>query len=316
MAKETIISNGRLNRYGSRVLTAGIDTAQYQRNPILLWMHNRAYMGRQDEVLPIGRVENLRTDGDNLIGTPVFDTSDPFAKKIADKWEAGFLKMVSAGLDIVETSIDAKHMTAGQTRPTIVKSVLTEVSIVDIGANDDAVVLMYNGKQITDNFSIFNHNLNTKTMEQKAIALKLGLPESASEAEVLAAIGELLAIKEENERSKQELAAVRLKAIESEVDAAVKLGKFSADRRAHFLEIGKKIGLADLKGTLECMPPALRPSQVINRGGNGGASFAAADDYKKWSDVPPPERVALRSNAPERYKELYRAEYGFDPVMN
>lgn len=92
MAKEVVISNSRLNSYGFRVLTEGIDTTQYARNPILLWMHNRPFRGTTDEVLPIGKVENLRIDGDNLIGTPVFDEKDEFAQKIKAKWESGILK--------------------------------------------------------------------------------------------------------------------------------------------------------------------------------------------------------------------------------
>ncbi len=32
MAKEAVISTEAVNSYGSRVITAGIDTAQYERN--------------------------------------------------------------------------------------------------------------------------------------------------------------------------------------------------------------------------------------------------------------------------------------------
>lgn len=71
MAKEMIISTSRLNSYGSRVITTGIDITQYEKNPVLLWMHRRSFSSGSP--LPIGRVENLRFDGDALKGTPVFD---------------------------------------------------------------------------------------------------------------------------------------------------------------------------------------------------------------------------------------------------
>ena len=146
MAKEVVISNSRLNSRGYRILTEGIDLTQYTRNPVLLWQHNRPWRGTKDEVLPIGKMENLRVDGDNLIGTPVFDENDDFARQIKAKWEGGFLKMVSAGLEVIELSERAEHLVIGQTRATVSKSKLIEVSIVDIGANDDAIVLYSNGE--------------------------------------------------------------------------------------------------------------------------------------------------------------------------
>lgn len=69
MAKEAIISTPRLNSYGTRVLTEGIDTEQYKKNPVLLFMHRRGSV----KDMPIGRIENLRVEGDTLYGTPVFD---------------------------------------------------------------------------------------------------------------------------------------------------------------------------------------------------------------------------------------------------
>ena len=129
MAKEVIISTSGLNCYGGRVLTSGIDLTQFQKNPLLLWMHRRSF---DRDAMPIGRIDNLRTDGDRLIGTPVFDQNDEFAKKIESKWENGFLRMASAGIEIIETSDAPEHLLQGQTRRTITRCRLEEVSIVDM----------------------------------------------------------------------------------------------------------------------------------------------------------------------------------------
>ena len=51
--KEVIISTEAVNSYGSRVLTAGIDLSQYERNPVLLWMHRRSW---EPVAMPIGKV--------------------------------------------------------------------------------------------------------------------------------------------------------------------------------------------------------------------------------------------------------------------
>lgn len=138
MAKEVIISTSGLNCYGGRVLTSGIDLTQFQKNPLLLWMHRRSF---DRDAMPIGRIDNLRTDGDRLIGTPVFDQNDEFAKKIESKWENGFLRMASAGIEIIETSDAPEHLLQGQTRRTITRCRLEEVSIVDMGGNDEALQL-------------------------------------------------------------------------------------------------------------------------------------------------------------------------------
>lgn len=320
MPKETVISNSSLNSYGFRVLTSGIDLTQYQRNPILLWMHSRATWGRTDDVLPLGRMENLRVDGDNLIGTPVFDENDEFARKVKAKWDAGFLKMVSAGLRVIEESDDPAVLVQGQRYATVTKCKLLEVSIVDIGANDDAIVL-YDDQDRRINLSqgdngvcltpINNQNihLNTNQMELKQIALALGLAESATEQEVLARAAQLC--KDAGEVAKLRKAAEEQQneALAALVDSAVSEGRFAADKRNHFLELGKKVGLKALQETIDLMKPAQRPSTVINPANPGSG------EYKKLSDVPADKLEALRSQQPDKYKQLYQAEYGFEPMM-
>lgn len=320
MPKETVISNSSLNSYGFRVLTSGIDLTQYQRNPILLWMHSRATWGRTDDVLPLGRMENLRVDGDNLIGTPVFDENDEFARKIKAKWESGILKMVSAGLRVIEESDDPAVLVQGQRYATVTKCKLLEVSIVDIGANDDAIVL-YDDQDRRINLSqgnagvcltpINNQNihLNTNEMELKQIALALGLAESATEQEVLARAGQLC--KDAGEVAKLRKAAEEQQneALAALVDSAVSEGRFAADKRNHFLELGKKVGLKALQETIDLMKPAQRPSTVINPANPGSG------EYRKLSDVPADKLEALRSQQPDKYKQLYQAEYGFEPMM-
>ena len=41
MGKRVRITNDSLNSYKFRVLTSGLDVAQYNRNPVLLYMHER-----------------------------------------------------------------------------------------------------------------------------------------------------------------------------------------------------------------------------------------------------------------------------------
>ena len=135
------ITNDRMNSYGSRVLTSGLDVSQYERNPVLLYMHERGNV--------IGYVKDIKKTDSEVTGELVFDEASELSRRCKKQYEFGSLKMVSAGLDIVELSDDPMLLLEGQTSPTVTKSKLYEVSLVDIGANDDAIVLKKDGKQIT-----------------------------------------------------------------------------------------------------------------------------------------------------------------------
>lgn len=318
MAKEVVISDSSVNSYGFRVLTGGIDYSQYQRNPILLWMHTRPFRGTTEEVLPLGTVENVRVDGDRLIGTPVFDESDEFARKVKAKWDAGIYKMVSAGLKVIEESTDPSVVLQGQQYATVTKSKLIEVSIVDIGSNDNALVL-YNANDEIITLAqggsgeicltqIINPLIAIK-MDIKQIALALGLPDTATEQEVLATIAQLRNDSKEVVTLRQEAETRRNEAIALLVDGAISEGKFSADKKNHFVELGKKVGLVSLKETIDLMTPSQRPSGFIH------TSNQPSDGYKKLSDVPFDKLAELRKDNPEQYKLLYKAEYGVVPEM-
>ena len=318
--KEGIISTPSLNSYGSRILTEGIDLEQYKKNPVLLYMHNRCFDGH---TMPIGRMENIRVDGDKLMGTPVFDMEDDFAKLVANKWEKGFLKMFSAGVEIIETSTDASMLLPGQTRATITKCRLEEVSVVDIGANNDAVQLSHEGKLLTlsagtpnevvplietstkdEVQSTNNHNLKpTLTMNKETLTL-LGLGENATDQEVH---DKVLALTNKAKQVEQ----LELAAVTSAVNTAIAERRITEAQRDHFMKLGKTIGAADLSETLRLMAPAVKPSQVINQE-NGVAGAGQGKQYAKLSEVPADKMDALKQEQPEEYARLFKAEYGVD----
>lgn len=320
MAKEVIISTSGLNCYGSRVLTSGIDLTQYKRNPVLLWMHRRSFNGRD---MPIGRMENLRIDGDLLIGTPVFDKKDEFARQIADKWENGFLRMASAGIEIVETSDAPEHLLPGQTRATITRCKLEEVSIVDIGGNDDALQLYgTDGKLMTlasgedcDHLPLllnkehaegtapeaaFNNQNNNNSMNKEILQL-LGLSETASEQEAVSA---LRLLKEKADKVER----LQLASINALVDGAVADKRITADKKEHFVNLGKSSGIEALRTTLELMQPQHKPTEVIRQTADQPAG-GEHKTYAKLSEVPAGEIPSLKESNPTEYARLYKAEY-------
>lgn len=307
-AKRVRITNDRLNSYGTRVLTAGMDVEQYERNPVLLYMHERGNV--------IGYVKDLKVDDGEVTGELMFDEASELSVRCKKQYEFGSLKMVSAGLDILETSEEAELLVQGQTCPTITKSKLFEVSLVDVGANDDAIVLQKDGRKITlgkDSecpLPMLNNNKKQKQMEQKQYALQLGLPETATEAEIAAKIRELTAAKQENETLRKEKETLTLASITAVVEKAVGEKRIGAEKKEEFVNLGKEIGQEKLERIISAMAPQMKLSAVI--GHQGGASTQQPATYKKLSDVPQDELLALRKEQPEEYKRLYKEEYGME----
>ncbi len=303
------ITNDSLNSYGTRVLTSGMNVEQYQRNPVLLYMHERGNV--------IGYVKDIAVEDGEVTGELMFDEASELSVRCKKQYEFGSLKMVSAGLDILETSEDPKLLVQGQTCPTITRSKLFEVSLVDIGANDDAIVLQKDGKKITLGRDsecplpmLNNNNQKQKQMEQKQFALQLGLPETATEAEITARLGELKAAKEENEELRKEKESLTLAGITAAVDKAVGEKRIGAEKRDEFIALGKEIGLEKLERIVAAMSPQVKLSAVV--GHQGGAATQQSGTYKKLSEVPSDKLLKIREEQPEEYERLYKAEYGMD----
>lgn len=310
MGKRVRISNDSLNSYGFRVLTSGMDVTQYNRNPVLLYMHERGNV--------VGYVKDLKVENNEVTGELMFDCASELSQRCKKQFEFGSLRMVSAGLDILETSEDASVLVQGQTRPTITKSKLFEVSVADVGANDDAIVLQRNGKQITlgrdgdcDLPLLNNNNKQQKTeeMENKTIALQLGLPETATEAEISAKITELNAVKEQNASLMKEKDKLTLESITNLVTHAIADKRLEEKDKDQFVELGKKIGTEELEKTLKAMHPAVKLSSVI---GHQGSTPTDEKKLTKLSDVPAEQIATLRSENLEEYTRLYKAEYGIE----
>lgn len=320
--KEAIISTERVNSYGSRVITAGIDYSQYEKNPVLLYMHRR---GRRED-MPIGIMTNIREENGILYGTPKFDDDTEDERNISKKWDRGTLRMLSAGLDVLEWSEEPEMLMAGQTRPTVTKSKLIEVSVVDIGSNDDAlqVGLYHDGKLLTlaageesDHLPLLSRpgtegveatpattpedeqtpNNNSNNMEK--ILLKLGLAPGANEDEAVAAIGRL----------QEEKDTMRLARITDSVETAIKERRITADKKEKYLNLGKQIGLDGLNALFADMTPAQKPLDLVKPagGGNGGAVNLT------WATATAEQLADLRDNNRPEYVRLYKEHYGFAP---
>lgn len=329
MAKTFILSDENVNTYGFWVLTGGIALEQFKKNPLMLWMHNRAWRGTKDEVLPIGHWENVRVEGTRLLADAVFDENDPFAVSIRDKVEAGHLRMASVRLDPVLASEEKKYLKPGQTRYALIKSKLIEASIVDIGGNDDALVLCADpllgdtdmAITLSAGSSCPVKLISTITQpnieEMENIALKLGLKSNAAEPEILSALDTLLekagrtdALSltlsqiETDKKAAQKAEAVQL------VDAAILAGKIDAKAKESQLILFEK-DFAAAKLSLESIPE--RPNVQVNLGKGAQGELA---EFEKLSFEQLDKKGLLakvKLSYPELYKSKFKEKYGSEP---
>ncbi|UDQ55002.1 hypothetical protein LJF28_04870 [Chryseobacterium indologenes] len=224
-----IVNTENVNSYGYRILTEGIDITQYERNPVVLFMHDRGDYKHNgatgDEVIGKAR---LVKENNLLLAYITFDSKNDFASKIEGKVEGGFINMCSMYADPIETTLDPKLALPGQQYETVTKCKLIEISIVDIGGNDDALRLSAGNTK--HKLKLLNQNTMS---ELKMIALALGKSADSNENSVLEGIQALkLSLETEKGKTaewKNKYIELQKKEATALVDKAVRLGLFPED---------------------------------------------------------------------------------------
>ncbi|MDH6309396.1 hypothetical protein M2451_002718 [Dysgonomonas sp. PFB1-18] len=156
------ITDESVNRYGWRLLVAGIDLAGFLKNPVCCVQHFTS-------MIPVGKWKNLRVEGQELKGTVEFDKNDEEAVKLYWKYKDGYMSAVSLNVIPVEESDEPKFLLPGQKFSTLVKSELLEISCVTIPGQANAVKLSTpEGKEYKLNLLTQNREMakEEKTVEQ------------------------------------------------------------------------------------------------------------------------------------------------------
>lgn len=318
-----------LNDRGFRVLNAGGRLEQFKKNPLGLFMHIRPdrWNFNKDSVLPICKWTNPEIEGTTMTSTPTFDQDDDFAKKIEGKVEGGYLNMASMGLIPITTSSDERYLLPGQTRETVVEWELVELSIADLGSNPNSIGLYTRdeegnivalsaeteGKLIplisSEKTTETEQIQETKKMDK--IAILVGLAAGATEDQICAEVNKLIGQKTD---LTNQVETIRLSSITGVVDQAITDKRITADKKDHFIGLGKAVGVESLRTTIELMKPTGKPTDELNL--NSG----------KKSDTPEIVTLAslmeegsdairkFREEKPAEYATLYKAHYGRDYI--
>lgn len=308
-----IVSDETLNSHGFIVLTAGINTAMFERNPVMLYMHDR-------ENGVIGRWENVRKDGDKLTAEAVFDEGTELGAKVRRQVENGFLRSASIGIDnMVYENVDGVK--------TVTQCDLFEISIVDIPSNGNAVKLYAKGKPITllSQSDKTEEKETGQTLRDRLIDI-LGLEDTATDNAVTNAVKTLLkepsnAEKEVDEAVKNGLIADndrtsflamavgnikafraycsgRRQAQKAEIDTLLKhnMSKVLPPEQHIFRQVGERMGVEVLRALLGSIAAPVRLSHILDADGKDRSAWTL-EDYRRFA----PEE--LRDN-PALYKRL------------
>jgi len=311
-----IMSTEAVNRYGFRILSGGIDTADFMKNPVAFYNHLRKDDNwAAGEYLPIGRWENLRIDDQGrLLGDVVFDMEDEYAAKIAGKVDRGFLNACSVAVDPVELSDDPEDVLPGQDRMTVTRSKLLECSIVDLPGQAGAVRLR--GEKARENdFNIPTIQLRNQTPNMELVNIKLGLDKSASADDVLAKVDELQTqLRQAQDKAQrvdeleQRLAAAEQKAQQERVEALI--GGAKAANKITEAEENEWKALAEsnfeaTKKLLDKRKPIESISQKLSAGRQDSQLEGSWDELHKSGKL-----AQLKESNPDRYKQLYQDRFG------
>ena len=324
-----VLHDETVNTYGFRMLTSGANLDEFRKNPVILLNH-------KDWELPIGRWENIRIEGTQILADALIDEKEDIAVKIADKVEGGFLRMASMGAWPPEEVSEAEELKLpGQTLPTVTRWTAREASIVTIGANHNALVLFdrQTGKalDLTDASTIIrlmdrlNHSKNNSNMDNILKEI-LKLQDSAQDAEVIGAVKQLIENNDRLTRENQELkdAAERAEAERKEarhaeavrlVDAAIADGRIHAAGKEAYLKLFDA-DFENTRTTLDAIPRRHSVTERIREGERKQTVELSDLADKSWEELDKTGRlVELKDKAPELYREKFKATFGTEPNM-
>ncbi|WP_258931980.1 hypothetical protein [Flavobacterium oreochromis] len=192
-------------------------------------MHEREYDKDSDNkgTAVIGRCIKLWTRGTELIASIEFDMADEFAAKIAGKVDRGFIKMASMYADVITASSDPELIMPGQIFETVTACKLVEISIVEIGGNDDALKL--NKKHLEQvQLKKLNSEKKSDMSQFKTVALALGLSADSPEDTILKEVQSLKLAKQAAEDKatgfENQLKGIQTAEATALTDKAVSLG--------------------------------------------------------------------------------------------
>ena len=262
--------------YGFRVLMSGGDLSAFTRNPVMLFMHNRAPQGasypvaKQEMNLPIGRWHDVRIESGKLLAKPEFDDEDEFALRVQQKVKKGYLNAASIWLDPLAASDEDTLKMPGQSGPTVTKWNILEASIVDIPNCKNALAI--------------------RDSKGKALALSAGAgPDATAYLSQLAQAGVLRSAPAGRQPFPGEAEAL--------VETAIRQGKIGQDERGGFLKLAAG-GIDTVRRALDRIPVGPELAGLLAQ---SGRELYLSGSLMRLKELSEPD-----------FRSKFREFYGFD----
>jgi hypothetical protein len=306
------------------MLTSGADLNEFRKNPVMLLNHD-SYS------LPIGRWDNIRTDGNRILADAVFDENDPIGKTISAKIENNFMRAASIGAWLPSDIVEEYDGQTGKTFMTVKNWVVREASIVTIPSNHNALAFYdrETGKLMdnSDVLKLFDgpkKELIISDNKMIEILKILNLADNSPESEVTAVVQAMLS---DNERLKAEnvtlaaridelnTAAKAQKTAEAValVDTAIKDGRIDAKAKESYLKLFDSDYEAALT-TLEAIPTRKSVKDAIEAGMRENTTELTDLTKMTWDDLDKAGKmVLLKDKYPDVYEQKFEQRFGVKP---
>jgi HK97 family phage prohead protease len=312
--KTFVLSDESVNTYGFWVRTEGIRLENAKKNC-------PAYFNHRTWEVPLGHWENLRVnDKGQLLGDIVIEGGNDVEKDMIRKIENGDIKAASVGLDPITWNDAPEQLKFSQYTPTLDECELFEASLAPLPGNKNALALKTKDGFVTlsaENSETIIPQLK-QPFDMKKIALKLGLSENASEAEVLEALNKVLLNSENAEAMRQHIEGEASNELDSEEKKTlfVELSKTNFKQALSFLKLNKKPAEQPAAGGEAQASSAqsggvkkdVKVTDLIQKGKSNLSKAAGEDEEKECFDYlqkhNPVELSRIRKEDPERYTAL------------
>ena len=320
-----VLLDGSVLTNGLRVLIDGVDTTQFEKNPVMLLQHD-------DWNLPVGRWINIRKESGKILADAEFDydDTDTNVQRMIGKVERGFLKMASSGLVELVASDDTIYQIDGQSGPTIIRCRLREASIVAIGGNHNALRL-YDPDGVEIDLSKDSGQLKLRDLIQKpiinmnkTILSVLNLADGASMDAQISAVETLISdkAKAEGRASTAELALADFKKKETEakkaeavslVDIAIKDGRINAEAKESYLKLFD-VDFESAKTSLASITSRKSVREQIQGSQEGGSVELTDLEKKSWDELDREGKLLmLKDKHHDLFVSKFEARFGKKP---
>lgn len=318
--KDFVLSDSSVNVYGFRLLTEGYMMDEFLKNPIGYYNHDKA-----DGVLL--KWEDVRVEGDNVIGKPVINMEHPRAERTIKEVADGFLNAASMGkLTILQARLEDNPNDPDDPILVAEKWFNKECSFVENPGNRNAMkVELYDLADQCVDLSDFKTNIKKANMKKVTLEVTTKLLEvlnlSDDNATGDAIVAGVVKLHDENEQLTQKLQkaetdladnkkAADEAAVNTALDKAVTEGKINVPTRNKMAVAfaGRPKDLSDL---LDTMPAYQSIVDKIDKNKGAGAKNVTDLADKTWEELDLNDQLeTLKANDFDAFKAKFKAKFG------